>query len=176
MSKPVRQHFVTFLSPGTFFSDRRLDRVLLDGHRPLLLHVHESTTKPIGEWHPVTAARMAKAIQERYGATPYGFYFTTCIVAGKVDDGEGGELEVNPKEVCRSGIYFLGGVIRTVGEIEAKADPSERILLLNMKGNRWAACVENTNSYKSIQPFEKEDVLIDWNGKVLARGTDYYTG
>lgn len=150
----MRKHFVTFYSPGTMFA--------------------ESDVVAIGTWLPVEAARMAKDITQRHGAKPYGFRFSTCIVARPVPDGEGGLLEVEPKEVARSGMFFLTGTVRIVKDIEAKADPAERILLSNMKGNGWAACVQNDNSYRSTQPFTKEDVVVDWDGNIVASGADYY--
>lgn len=53
----IEQHFVTFYSPGTF--------------------VAEETRKPIESWDVAQAVAMAGEIQERNGATPYGFQFTT---------------------------------------------------------------------------------------------------
>ena len=43
-----------------------------------------------------------------------------------------------------------------------------------LRCNHIAAVVENCNSYKSVHPFEKDDVLLDpETGAVLARGSDY---
>ncbi|KQY96411.1 DUF551 domain-containing protein [Brevundimonas sp. Root1423] len=53
----VQQHFVLFLSPGTF--------------------VAEATEKPVPSWDVATAVAMADSITERHGATPYGFRFIT---------------------------------------------------------------------------------------------------
>lgn len=53
----MQQHFVTFYSPGTFMA--------------------EMTEKPIDSWDVKAAVKMAKSVKERYGATPYGFRFTT---------------------------------------------------------------------------------------------------
>lgn len=58
----TEKHFVTFLSPGTFFS--------------------ETTTKEIDTWSVDLAMQIARDIKERHGATPYGFRFET-----KTSDG-----------------------------------------------------------------------------------------
>jgi hypothetical protein len=49
----MRKHYVTFYSPGTFVS--------------------ESSTLSIEDWDTAKAVEMAKNIQERHGAKPYGF-------------------------------------------------------------------------------------------------------
>lgn len=129
-------HFVTFLSPGTF--------------------VHEESTKPITVWDTDKACAMARTIKERYGATPFCFYFTT---RGRKAD------ELDSREVKRSGRYFLGGKIETLAQVKKRADPSERILLSNMECNGWHRIVTNTNSWKVTQPLEADDTVLDWPNK-----------
>lgn len=154
MSNPTEKHFVTFYSPGTLMA--------------------ETTTREIGEWNPMQACRMAKDVVERYGARPFGFVFVTKLCAEDVPDGRGGTLRVEPKEIRRSGMHHLGGTIATLADVETRNDPRESILRSNMRGNRIPAVVENCNSYKSVHPFEANDVLLDPDtGKVLARGSDY---
>lgn len=53
----MQQHFVTFYSPGTLVS--------------------ETSSQPIDAWDIEEARRRADSVSERYGATPYGFRFTT---------------------------------------------------------------------------------------------------
>ena len=53
----MKRHYVTFMSPGTF--------------------VAEQTTKQVEAWDVKAAQKMAEGIEERYGAKPYGFYFST---------------------------------------------------------------------------------------------------
>ena len=64
---PMKAHFVTFSSPGTF--------------------VHEETTKPIGSWDTEKAIEMAREITERHpepktmkntSDAPEGLVSTTC--------------------------------------------------------------------------------------------------
>lgn len=137
----MRKHFVTFVSPGTMFS--------------------EETRQPISAWNPKIAAEMARGITERHGAKPYGFRFSTCLAHEPVPDGEGGTLEVLSRKVAESGIYFLGGELRTIDHVRKVANPKEEILLSNMEANNWAIIIENTNSYKSTHPFNEEDFVID---------------
>lgn len=129
----MEQHFVHFMSPGTFFA--------------------EQSSKEIDSWDPKKAMEMADEITERYGATPYGFYFTT---RRRQDD------ELDSKEVARSNTYYLGGKVETLAEIEARNDPKEDILRSNMRCNGWDKIVVNTNSWKWTQPLEEHDVVLDY--------------
>ena len=146
------QHFVNFLSPGTFFN--------------------EETNEPIGEWDTKLATQMASKIKERHGATPYGFKFETRITHPPIPDGEGGKLEVVPKTIKTSGTYFLGGELETLDEIKKRKDPRDSILISNMEGNGWYIVCVNTNSYKSTMPFNKEDFLLDKKGGIVSSGND----
>lgn len=145
-----RVNKVTFLSPGTF--------------------VFEQETRTIGEWNVAAAADMAATIVARYGAAPFAFYFTTDIVSSAVDDGEGGELQVEPKEVARSPMHYLGGEVLTYDEVERRADPKEDILRSNMRGNGIALVLENRNSYKSTHNFGPTDLVVDRAGSITDRG------
>jgi hypothetical protein len=150
----TEKHFVTFYSPGTF--------------------VAETTTREIGEWNRMQACRMAKDIVERHGARPFGFRFVTRLCADDVLDSRGGTLRVEPREIRRSGMHHLGGTIATLADVEARNDPKEEILRSNMRCNKIAAVVENCNSYKSVHPFEVDDLLLDPDtGTARASGRDY---
>lgn len=128
----MQAHFVTFYSPGTF--------------------VAEETTKPIGAWDVDLAVEMARAIKERYDARPYGFRFSTRTR---------GDSDLDSKEAKRSHMYFLGGKIESRKEIEARNDPKEEILRSNMRSNRISRVVVNTNSWRTVQPLERGDVVLD---------------
>jgi hypothetical protein len=147
MSTKIR-HFVTFYSPGTFMS--------------------ESTTKDIPELHPPLAARMAREIEERYEAKPYGFRFETRITHDPIPDGAGGTLNVESKTTAKTGTYFLTGTVRAYSEISEAKDTN--ILRSNMRGNDWPLMIENTNSYRTIMPYEAGDCIVDANGNIIDRG------
>jgi len=129
----MKRHFVVFLSPGTF--------------------VAESTTKEIESWNPELAKEMASEIQERHGATPYGFYF---ITRERRDD------ELDSKVVAKSGKFFLGGTVYTLEDIKAKNDPNDHILIINMECSGYSRVVINTNSWKWTQPLGDNDVVLQW--------------
>lgn len=125
------QHFVKFFSPGTFTA--------------------ETSIKPIPEWNVDVAIEMSQNIKERYGSKPYGFCFITRY---RRDD------ELDSRVIEESGIYFLGGTIKTLSEVEAENDPSNRILISNMKNNGWDRIIVNTNSYSITLPFTDKDILL----------------
>lgn len=112
----------------------------------------EYSTKPIQKWDPNLAVEMARSVKERHGARPYGFQFSTRVRGPK---------DLDSKVTKQSRMYYLGGTIMTVKQIEALKDPGNDILLSNMRGNGWKQVIVNTNSWKWVQPFEKGDVLLD---------------
>lgn len=128
----MQRHFVEFLSPGTFVS--------------------EVTQKPIDAWNVDVAVRMAGEICERHNARPYGFRF---ITRGRKDD------DLDSKVIDRSGIYYLGGKIRTAEEVLAGTDPKERILRSNVERNSIKRIVENNNSWLFTAPLNDDDVVLD---------------
>lgn len=118
-------HFVTFFSPGTF--------------------VHETTTRPIDSWDIETAKVMADSIVERYGATPFGFQFTTR---------SRGDEDLDSKISATSPMYFLGGTVEALAEVKARATDNDRILISNMEGNGWDRVVTNTNCGSASSRFD----------------------
>jgi hypothetical protein len=128
----MQRHFVEFLSPGTFVS--------------------ETTEKPIDSWNVDVAVRMAADICERYNARPYGFRF---ITRGRKDD------ELDSRVLDRSGIYYLGGVVRTADEVLAGTDPDERILRSNVESNGFKRIIVNDNSWRFTTALRDDDVVLD---------------
>lgn len=128
----MEKHFVQFLSPGTFVS--------------------EVTEKPIDAWDVEAAVLMSADIVERHGAKPYGFRFTTR---------SRGPDELDSKQTAQSGMYYLGGKIETLAEVEARNDPDERILLSNMRANGYDRIVVNTNSWRFTAPLGDGDVVLN---------------
>ena len=82
----MKKYFVTFLSPGTFTA--------------------ETTALPIDRYDTDEAMKIAKTVNERHGAVPYGFYFSTR---------ERAEDELDSKETERSNFYYLGGEVFKIG-------------------------------------------------------------
>lgn len=127
----MKAHFVTFFSPGTFLA--------------------EEDKRPIDSWDVEKAKSMAATIKQRYGATPYGFQFTTRTRRAK---------DLDSKVTKTSGMYYLHAKVETLEEIEARNDPRESRLVSNMRGNKWDRVVTNTKGYKWTQPLQKGDVVL----------------
>lgn len=143
------KHYAEFFSPGTLFA--------------------ETSVMPMETEDPKEAVAKWRNITERYGAKPYAFQLYTNL---EHDDVDG--FKCRPKEVRRSGYYFLGGTIRTAAEVLAGTDEKEDILRSNVRCNEITAVVTNTNSYRSTQPFGKNDVVVHPDtGDVLFKGEDY---
>ncbi len=147
----MRSTIVTFYSPGTFFS--------------------ESSSKDVPLRDIAFAVEMAQTINERYGAKPYAFRFSTRITAEPIPDGEGGVLQVVPKFVDESGLYFLGGELLFLDDVIKRKDPKELILLDNMR-RECPIVVINCNSYKSTIPFGEQDVIVDPVSKLITKRGD----
>jgi hypothetical protein len=93
----MEKHFVTFLSPGTF--------------------VAEDRTVPIESWDTDKAQVIAESVQERYGATPYGFYFTTRTRS---------DSELDSSVAKKSPLYYLPHCkIETLAEVRRRNDPKD---------------------------------------------------
>ena len=137
----MQRHYVEFLSPGTF--------------------VAEMTSRPIAAWDVGAAKAMAAEIVERHSARPYGFRFTTRAR---------GDADMDSRQIAQSGVYYLGGVIETLAQVEARNDPKEEILRSNMRINGWDRIVTNTNSWKWTQPLRDGDVVLDFTMPPLTTG------
>jgi hypothetical protein len=132
----VEQHFVTFYSPGTLFS--------------------EETSKKIKSWDVDEAIKMVHGIKERHGATPYGFRFST---RGRGHD------DLDSRQTAESNMYFLGGKTLSLQDIIDRNDPKDKTLIANMEGNGYDYVVENTNSWKTTLPLNDGDKVSDWEPK-----------
>lgn len=128
----MKKHFVTFCSPGSFVS--------------------EETTKEIESWDIDQAKNMAANIKERHGAAPYGFYFTTRKRSRE---------DLDSKQADRSSMYYLGGDILTLEDVIKRKDPSDNILISNMRCNNLDRIIINTNSWKHTAPFNDGDVVLE---------------
>lgn len=147
MAKSTIKHYAHYMSPGTFF--------------------HETSERELKAADVKEAAKLAATITERHAAKPFGFQLIERRVHEPIPDGEGGTMKVVPKELQRSGTYFLGGTIRTLDELERENDPKMEILRSNMICNGWPIMLQNDNSWRA---FEERDVLLDSEGNVVKRG------
>lgn len=129
----MRQSFVIFCCPGTFMT--------------------ETTQEFIFEWDVEVAKEMARNIKARHNATPYGFYFCT---RERKDD------ELDSSIVATSPMYYLGGKVETLAEVEERNKPSEEILRWNMRTNGYNRIITNTNSYRSTLPLKDNDIVLQW--------------
>lgn len=130
----MESHFVTFCSPGTF--------------------VAETTCKEIASWSVKEALAMARGINERHGAKPFGFYFST---RGRSD------TELDSREIKRSPFHYLGGVIETLEEVEARATEKDAVLLSNMRGNGTKRIITNDNSWRFTAALKDDYVVLPWD-------------
>ena len=129
----MQQHYVHFLSPGTFVSEENIE--------------------PVDSWDVEAAQERAHSILQRHNATPYGFVFTTR---------SRGPDDLDSKESARSGIYYLGGRIETLAEVEMRNDPKESILRTNMRNNGIDRIIINDNSWRFTTGLRESDVVLDW--------------
>ena len=60
------------------------------------------------------------------GILAYGFQFTT--------NGRG-ERDLDSRQIAKSRFYWLGGIVETREQVEARNDPRDRILIDNMGNN-----------------------------------------
>lgn len=132
----MEKHFVTFYSPGTLVS--------------------ETSERPIESWDVDAAMQMAHDITERYNATPYAFRFSTR---------SRGTDDLDSKVTASSPLYYLGGKIETLAEVEARNDPKEEILRSNMRGNGYSRIIVNDNSWRFTGALKDDDVVLDFKPK-----------
>lgn len=128
----MKKNFVQFFSPGTFVS--------------------ETSTREIDIWDTSLAVKMSKEIKERHGSRPYGFRFI---------ERERGDGDFDSHISGESGMYYLGGTVYTLEEIEKAGNPDQEILLANMKGNGWDRVICNKNSWEIWLPFLEGDVCLE---------------
>ena len=125
----MKQDYVTFYSPGTF--------------------VAEQTIKVIKKWDVDAALKLLPDIIERYGATPYGFQFSTK---------KRGMRDMEPKEIKRSPMYYVNCKVQTLEDVEK--EPGTETLVSNMRRNGWDKIVTTTEGYKWSQPLREGDVVL----------------
>ena len=126
----MKKRFVTFYSPGTF--------------------VAEQTTKCVASWDVDKAVAMMSGIEERYGAKPYGFQFTTK---------KRGLRDMEPHVIDTSPMYYVNCRVQTLEQVEAEG-PATKILAQNMRSNNWDRVVTTEEGWKWTQPLRETDVVL----------------
>ena len=91
-----------------------------------------------------------RGVIERHGAKPYGFRFT---------DGNGKPV---------SGTHYVTG--KVIAFRDVPDDKEHSMLKRNMRCNEQPFAIENNNSYRFTGEFEKDDVVVNRNGRVIERG------
>ena len=127
----VSKYFVRFYSPGTFVADTRVSK------------------QPIDAWNVPLALKLSESIMEWHGARPYGFRFETW---GRTAD------ELDSRIVEKSGMYYIGGLVQTVADLEG--DPKNNVLIANMKGNGWDRVITSIKGYQWTQPLHADDIVL----------------
>ena len=110
--------------------------------------VAEMTEKEIDSWSVDKAVAMSTKITERYGAKPYGFHF---ITKSRKD------YELDSKVTKTSGMYYINCKVQTIKDFDPVAD---RILIDNMRRNKWDRVVTSTKGYRWTQPLRDGDVVL----------------
>lgn len=105
----------------------------------------ESHVEPILAWDVGIATLRSKDGNTK----PYGFRFLT---RARTED------ELDSKVVDTSGIYYLGGTVRTYDEVVADNLPADETLRWNMKANHFARVI--TTAGRTF-PFTDKDQVIE---------------
>ena len=109
----------------------------------------EETSKEIDSWDVNKAIELSKSIVVRYNATPYGFIFSTSE-----------STDWEPRQIAKSPMYYLGGTIKTLEDVESENNPEDHILIQNMRFNGYNRIIENNNSWKSVHPLNDDDIVL----------------
>lgn len=128
----AKELYLTYKSPGTLTSEESS------------LKVKKKDIK--------AAVKGAKAIKERHGSLPYGFYYK---------NGNGKLL---------GSFYYITGTLLRYEEIPKISE--NNILRDNMRCNDWPIVIENHNSYRITRPFDKTDIIVDRDGNIIIKGND----
>ena len=104
----------------------------------------ESTVEPIDSWDIAEAYSRLTDLNMQ----PYGFRFLTR---------ERGPDDLDSKITATSGIYYLGGKIRTFGEVLADNKPEEETLRWNMQANKFHTVIQIAGR---TFPFTDKDTVV----------------
>lgn len=124
---------------------RRMKVEYIDGRR----FFHETTSRDV-------ASRDVGAALQECPKGHYGFRFYDIeYQIAKRDDGS--EVEVDHKQVNRSGTYFINGTVYDEAGVKEHVSDNS-ILLSNMEGNGWSRVVRTKTG--NICPFLDKDEIV----------------
>jgi hypothetical protein len=84
------------------------------------------------------------------------------------DIEEGGQTYTGTRQQIGPTYYHPDSRVETLAEVEARGDPNEKILISNMKGNKWNAIVwTRWNNFP--QPYDEKDSTILPNNLALLK-------
>jgi hypothetical protein len=122
-------------------------------HFVQFFHVHlgmaDSYELPIDTWHVETACDMARNLVRDGTLRPFGFRFITR---------ERGPNDLDSKVAGKSQMYYLGGTVRTLKDVERDNRPDEAVMRDNIRTNGWYGVVHTTVGM--TRQFEHGDVLL----------------
>ncbi|MDJ0921080.1 MAG: hypothetical protein QNI84_08120 [Henriciella sp.] len=132
MGEHMQQHYVEFLSPGTFMS--------------------ESSKREIASWDTAEAIRMMSGIVERHGTRPYGFRFST-----RARDPN----DLDSREVARSHFYYVNCDVLTAEEVLAETNAENRIMRANVENNGYKRIARTRTGWLGHFPMNDADEVIE---------------
>lgn len=148
--KTKKYYLVTYYSPGSFVS--------------------ETSSARFKNFNLASFVKRAKSISERHGSKPYGFTVEEKEEPVSMPVVEGFKVEVEPNTLSSSGTYYITGNLIFYDDI--KNNKEKAILASNLYNNSLGIGIENCNSWKFTGDFERNDFIVDWDGKIVRSGTD----
>jgi hypothetical protein len=103
----------------------------------------EETVYPVDSWDP-------EAVRARVKPHHFALRFHTR---------ERGPDDLDSRVSARSGVYYVGGEVYTLEEVERQF-PECGTLIRNMRNNDWARAVRTRIG--NWQPFDDGDTLLNW--------------
>ena len=62
-----------------------------------------------------------------------------------------------------SPFYYLGGKVETAEEVFARATEADKILVSNIKINKFKRLITNTNCGRITRDLDDGDVVLEWS-------------
>lgn len=141
----IRKHYIIYHTPGDGFKRAMFPTDLeLDWQTSKLEAIDEAVE------------RSADMNAENPAFRPFAFNFLTKAR---------GENDLDSHVEAQSHLFWLGGHVESVSDLIARNDPTERIIVNNMRDLNADYVITNRNSFTWVQPFSPGDVVLpipDW--------------